>query len=253
MTRVISGVVLAAAALSAIIFLSTFWLRLLAALVALLAAREYRRIVGGRARVDVAAGIVCLVISEPMSQWDPLGVLLVFVFSGIAGIVLRGESVQVAAGEMWGLIYIGLPLGLLVLVHGFAGREAVLLLLFTVVVSDSAQYYTGRLLGRRALAPTISPKKTMEGAVGGLVIGTAFFVAAGRFVLPFAKTGMLVGGGVAIVLAGIAGDLFESRLKRDADLKDSSDLIPGHGGILDRIDALLFAAPVFYIFLSEVM
>jgi phosphatidate cytidylyltransferase len=253
MTRLLSGVVLAAAALAAIIFLPTFWLRLMAAVVALLAGREYRRIVGGSVRVDVATGIACLVISEPMAQWDPLGVLLLFVGFGIAATVLRGEPVQTAAAEMLALTYIGLPLGLLVLVHGLAGREAVLLLLFTVVASDSGQYYTGRLFGRHALAPSISPKKTIEGAVGGAAIGTAFFVGAGRFVLPFAGTAMLVGGGVAIVLAGIAGDLFESRLKRDADLKDSSDLIPGHGGVLDRIDALLFAAPVFYVFLNEVM
>ena len=129
----------------------------------------------------------------------------------------------------------------------------VLLLLFTVVVSDSAQYYTGRLLGRRTLAPTISPKKTIEGAVGGLILGTTFFAIAGGRVLPFARPTMLVGGGFAIVVAGIVGDLFESRLKRAVDLKDSSSLIPGHGGILDRIDALLFATPVFYVFLNELM
>jgi len=253
MTRVLSGVILAASALAAVIFLPTFWLRLIAALVAFLAAGEYRRLVGARARVDVASGVVALVVSEPMAQWNPLGVLLVFVGVGVAGGVLRGDSIQRAAGEMWALIYVGLPLGLLVLVHGLAGSESVLLLLFTVVVSDTAQYYSGRLFGRRPLAPAISPKKTIEGAAGGVLVGTLFFAAAGRVVLPFARPGMLAGAGLLLVIAGILGDLFESRLKRDADVKDSSSLIPGHGGVLDRIDALLFAIPVFYLFLNELM
>jgi phosphatidate cytidylyltransferase len=145
------------------------------------------------------------------------------------------------------------PFGTLVLIHRLGGREAVLLLLFTIVVSDSAQYYTGRLFGRRPLAPAISPKKTVEGAVGGLVIGTLAVVLAGRFVFPFVRVAPLVVLGTALVALGIAGDLFESRLKRAAGLKDSSTLIPGHGGMLDRVDALLVATPAFYVFLLEVM
>lgn len=253
MTRLVSGVVLAVAAVAAILFLPTFWLRLVAAGVALAAGHEYRRVVGADARVDLASALVCLIVSDPASQWNQLGLLVIFVGVGVTTHVLRGDSIQRAAGEMWALIYIGLPLGILVLIHGLGASEAVLMLLFTVVVSDSSQYYTGRMFGRHLLAPAISPQKTIEGAVGGLVIGTAFFVAAGRAVLPFAPLTTLVIGGVALVLAGIVGDLFESRLKRDAGVKDSSTLIPGHGGVLDRIDALLFATPVYWIFLNEVM
>ena len=120
-----------------------------------------------------------------------------------------------------------------------------------IVVSDSAQYYTGRAFGRTPLAPAISPKKTREGALGGLVAGTLFVVLVGqRFVA--ASTPALIGLGVGLVIAGICGDLFESRLKRASGVKDSSSIIPGHGGILDRIDALLFAAPVFYFFLDAI-
>jgi phosphatidate cytidylyltransferase len=129
-----------------------------------------------------------------------------------------------------------------------AGWQATLLLLGTVVVSDSAQYYTGRAFGRRPLAPAISPKKTIEGALGGVVFGTLFMTLAGAAVLPSGPAGRALLG-AAIVVLGIIGDLFESRLKRAAGMKDSSHLIPGHGGVLDRIDALLFAIPAFYFML----
>jgi phosphatidate cytidylyltransferase len=107
------------------------------------------------------------------------------------------------------------------------------------------------MLGRRPLAPSISPKKTQEGAVGGVVFGTLFMTLVGRLFLPL-STSSLVLLGVLVVVAGICGDLFESRLKRASAVKDSSSLIPGHGGVLDRIDALLFAAPVFYFYLQAV-
>ena len=121
--------------------------------------------------------------------------------------------------------------------------------MLTVIVSDTAQYYTGRLLGRRLLAPAISPKKTIEGAVGGFVFGALFFTASAHGGC-LASVGRPCRAGHRVVALGIAGDLFESMLKRSAGVKDSSALIPGHGGILDRIDALLFAAPFFYIVLK---
>ena len=132
------------------------------------------------------------------------------------------------------------------------GPQVLFLMMLTVFVSDSAQYYTGRAFGRRPLAPAISPKKTIEGAVGGFIFGGLFFTAVGAWWLPTVPAAARVVIGVAIVIAGIAGDLFESMLKRSAGVKDSSALIPGHGGILDRIDALLFAAPLYYIVLKYV-
>ncbi len=152
-----------------------------------------------------------------------------------------------AAATLFAPIYIGLPLGALAWVRAASGREAVLLLLATIVVSDSAQYYTGRTFGRRKLAPTISPKKTVEGAIGGMVFGTLALAVGGQWVFP-SPVWMLALLGAAISLLGIVGDLFESLLKRSADMKDSSQLIPGHGGVLDRIDSWLFAAPVYYMF-----
>jgi phosphatidate cytidylyltransferase len=130
------------------------------------------------------------------------------------------------------------------------GPAALFLLLLTVMVSDTAQYYTGRLLGRRLLAPRVSPKKTIEGAAGGFVFGAVLLAVAGAWWLPSLPPILRALLGVALVALGIAGDLFESMLKRAAGVKDSSALIPGHGGVLDRIDALLFAAPVYYVVLK---
>ena len=125
--------------------------------------------------------------------------------------------------------------------------------MLTVIVSDTAQYYTGRLFGTRPLAPAISPKKTVEGAVGGFVFGTLLLAIAGHVVAADADPAAARGARHGVWWrTGIAGDLFESMLKRSAGVKDSSALIPGHGGVLDRIDALLFAAPVYYIVLKYV-
>jgi len=132
------------------------------------------------------------------------------------------------------------------------GPAGLFLLMLTVMVSDTAQYYSGRLFGRRLLAPVISPKKTIEGAIGGFVFGMLLMGVAGHWWLPAVPLAVRFALGATVVALGIVGDLFESMLKRSAGVKDSSTLIPGHGGVLDRIDALLFAAPVYYIVLKHV-
>ena len=253
MVRLVSGLALAAAALAAILFLPALGLRLLACAVAALAAFEYQRIVS-RSQPDGTFPFVILVcwsVSDP--EGSVLGLAIVALAIAAAEVLYRNQPIGTVAVRGFAALYIGLPLGLLVATHRLGGREAVLLLLFTIVVSDSAQYYSGRLFGRRPLAPAISPKKTIEGAIGGVAVGTLFTVFAGRAVFPFVRPLPLALLGLTLVVLGIAGDLFESRLKRSAGVKDSSELIPGHGGILDRIDALLFASPAFYVFVHEVM
>ena len=166
----------------------------------------------------------------------------------------RGGPAALAtvSASLFPALYIGLPLSAMIGIRLMTGPPGLFLLMLTVIVSDSMQYYTGRLFGRRPLAPLVSPKKTIEGAIGGFVFGTALFVVLGAWWLPAVRIPLRVVLGVALVALGIAGDLFESMLKRSANVKDSSALIPGHGGILDRIDALLFAAPVYYIVLRYV-
>jgi phosphatidate cytidylyltransferase len=155
-----------------------------------------------------------------------------------------------AAASVLAAAYIGIGLGSLVAIFVYGGRGAVILLVTTIIVSDTAQYYTGRAFGRRPLAPAISPKKTMEGAIGGFVLAPLFLAVSAYYFLPAATDQTsLVLLGLVLVIAGVAGDLFESMLKRAAGAKDSAALIPGHGGMLDRIDALLFASPLFYLYL----
>jgi phosphatidate cytidylyltransferase len=174
-------------------------------------------------------------------------------FAIVVGLLAVWELVRlvrVAPAMVIALVYIALPLAALVQIRLIAGPEAVFLVMLTIMISDTAQYYTGRAFGRRPLAPAISPKKTIEGAIGGFVFGTAALVVIGAWWAPQLRIATRVVLGLAIVALGIAGDLFESFLKRRAGVKDSSALIPGHGGVLDRIDALLFAAPVYYIVLK---
>jgi len=175
----------------------------------------------------------------------------------IAALVLprwRGgrDALPLASASLLPILYLGLPIGALVAIRETRGPEGLFLLMLTVMVSDTAQYYTGRLFGRTPLAPAISPKKTMEGAIGGFVFGTLLMAVGGHWWLPGAPWPLRTLLGAAIVALGIAGDLFESMLKRSAGVKDSSTLIPGHGGVLDRIDALLFAAPIYYVVLKYV-
>ena len=273
MIRVLSGVILAAAFFAIAWFASPVVLTWIAMGVCVLALHEYRAILN-RIGISVPwwptlALTLATLATVPFPYYAPpeivasIGVVIVAVAAMIAAsraalpagtpdaaaqpAIFTSAAQATAAGAL-ALVYLGIPLGSLVGVHLYGGRGAVLLLVFTIVVSDSAQYYTGRLFGRRPLA-ALSPKKTIEGAIGGFVAAPIFLYFMGPEWIPVATAPTIAPLGVALVAAGIAGDLFESMLKRAAAMKDSSTLIPGHGGVLDRIDALLFATPVFYLYL----
>ncbi len=254
MTRLLSGVVLGAAALAAIFYSPPLGVRLLACAVAALAAHEYLTILHRDGRPPLFWPVLLLVVAvcwwmSAPERGDLLPLVLIMLGWAAFEVLWRGLTVERAAAHFLAPWYIGMPLGMLAAVHAVGGRMAALLLIATVVVSDSSQYYVGRMFGRRPLAPTISPKKTVEGALGGVVCAVAFLMIAGRALLPDASLVPLALVGIAVVILGICGDLFESRLKRIAGVKDSSSLIPGHGGVLDRIDALLFATPPLYLYL----
>jgi phosphatidate cytidylyltransferase len=152
--------------------------------------------------------------------------------------------------QLQGIIYIPVLLSYLVLVRqGSSGMIWVFVLLAVIFAGDTGAYYVGSYWGRHKLSPAVSPGKTIEGSIGGLsanlLVGSVakyFFLSE----LPWAL-GLLFF--LAIGIAGQVGDLFESELKRSSGIKDSGGILPGHGGILDRIDALLFASPVAYIFI----
>jgi phosphatidate cytidylyltransferase len=253
MVRLLSGVVLAAFAVAAILWLPALMLRLLVCAVAMLGAWEYAAVAG--IHEPVSKGLLSAAVVA--ACWLGSGVTLpradVLVAAALAWVALEvlvlGRDISLAGAGLVAPVYIGVPLGMLVAVREMGGWRAAMLVMATVVVSDTAQYYSGRALGRRPLAPSISPKKTVEGALGGLLAGTVLMATTGRMVFASRDPLVLALVGAGVVVLGICGDLFESRLKRAANLKDSSALIPGHGGVLDRVDALLFVAPAFYFFL----
>jgi phosphatidate cytidylyltransferase len=273
MTRVLSALVLIPVVVGTVWFLPPIATLALTLIVAILAVLEYGTIAEALgATVPGALALPAVVAVVIVTAWsgarpgdadfraDPrsVEVVLLTVFIAISatmmGTAVPGPAALLnVSASIFSIVYIGLPLGALASLRMAPdGPSQLLLLMAVIVVSDSAQYYSGRAFGRHALAPAISPKKTREGAGGGLVFGTAAFLAGARWVFPDSPVLLLVLAGAAIVTAGMIGDLFESLLKRSAGVKDSSHLIPGHGGVLDRIDSWLFAAPVYYIFIRWV-
>jgi phosphatidate cytidylyltransferase len=256
MTRVLSALVLLPVVIGTVWFLPAVATLALATVAAVLAFVEYARIMAAiDSRVPVlvtAAGVAAATIGvgAGLAATD---IILMSAVVATGAIAVAGGTVDPAvlrgvAASILPIAYIGLPLGAIAAVRTFAGREAVLLLMGTIVISDSAQYYCGRAFGRTLLAPAISPKKTVEGAVGGLIFGTAAMAVGGRWVFPDTPLLLLLVVSACVTAAGMVGDLFESMMKRSAGVKDSSQLIPGHGGVLDRIDSWLFAAPLYYAF-----
>ena len=253
MTRVFSGVVLAALVAGGVWLLPPIAALAVAGCVLVLAFVEYADLAKSAgipfARLPSGAAVLAAGAAVALA---PRALGLVAMAGGllIALTVLvqarRETALATVGAAAFPLVYLGLPLGALAAVAVDAGREVLLLLIATIVASDTAQYYGGRLLGRKKLAPKVSPGKTVEGAVCGVVAAAVTFTWLGGWwfavLEPLPRT--LVG--TALAASGMAGDLFESHLKRASGVKDSSGLIPGHGGVLDRIDALLFAAPVYY-------
>lgn len=257
MQRILSAAVLLPIVLGTIWFLPPIGTLVLALIVLIAAFFEYVTIAErlGASVYAVVSLIATIAAAVAMiTPGVPLDVVLIsslIVFGGIAVGMGNPDAARLreVTASLFPVAYLGVPLGALVEVRAEAGREAVLALVAIIIASDTGQYYAGRTFGRHPLAPTISPKKTIEGAVGGFVAGTAAAVFIGRYWLPMIGVLELALLGAALVTLGIVGDLFESLLKRAAGVKDSSHLIPGHGGILDRIDSWLFAAPVYYVFL----
>ena len=256
MARVLSALVLLPVVVGTVWFLPPIATVALAAIAGVLAFLEYAAIaeaLGARIprtvmAVAVAAACLAVGISVPPVELVLLSALIVVGAFAVGSGSPHPGVLADAAASLFAVLYIGLPLGAIAAVRVDGGREAVLLLMLTIVVSDSAQYYSGRAFGRVPLAPAISPKKTREGAIGGFVFGTAAMTMGVLRLFPDAQPVLATLCAATVVVLGIVGDLFESLLKRSAGVKDSSHLIPGHGGVLDRIDSWLFAGPVFYVF-----
>jgi phosphatidate cytidylyltransferase len=177
--------------------------------------------------------------------------LLIFIFGCVAlGLATRRPLLEVLpaiAISSAGVFFVALPFSYIVRVNEIErwGKQLVLFTLVLVWAGDMLAYFVGKSVGRVKMAPALSPKKTWEGALGNLAASVIVAVVFARWMHANTITMIAIAGGANI--AGQAGDLIESAYKRGASIKDSGALLPGHGGMLDRIDSLILAAPVVWI------
>ena len=158
-------------------------------------------------------------------------------------------SVEEISNTLFGVLYISFLLSYVIFIRkDEAGRQLIFMLVLIIWLGDTLAYYVGTLAGKHPLAPSISPGKTIEGAIGGLLGSFGGALLAHYWFYPSISIANSFLLGLVVGMAGQVGDLCESMLKRNLKVKDSGFLVPGHGGLLDRLDSILFSAPVFYYF-----
>jgi phosphatidate cytidylyltransferase len=205
-------------------------------------------------RLGGYAGAIATLLGMQLGgvTWLFAGVLSTLLFAFLVFLVSQSRPTFTAAiaTTVLGVLWIVGGLACLLLVRKIPefGLWAVLAVMFTVFANDTFAFFVGRAVGRHRMAPAISPGKSWEGFVGGTLaaVATAFLVLY-RDRDEFLTISESLVLGVAVAIAAVLGDLFESAVKRDLGVKDSGRLLAGHGGVLDRIDALLFAGPVAYV------
>lgn len=251
--RILSAVV-ALPILVVIVWLGSYWLVALVAIVVFLASREFysllkRAGLSPHSQLGYAWGISIIAIAAADSS---LWVWVVII--GIATIALIGffrrSSMTWAldiSSTIFGSLFIAGSLSAVLLIRqGDQGIRWLLLALLVTFATDIGAYLVGKILGRHFMVPSISPSKTWEGLVGGLLSGTLVSVLViSAMDLPIEASGAITLGVIIAVLSQI-GDLMESKLKRLAKVKDSGNIIPGHGGVLDRLDSLVLVFPLVY-------
>jgi phosphatidate cytidylyltransferase len=254
LSRILVAVVLLPVVIG-LVYLGGWWLFGLALVAGLLALHELYGMARERRPLVIAgyAGFALALLGLELGDlpWMLGGILatlfLSFVFYGLSDI--RASATTSFGITLLGVVWVGAGLGLLLLVrdvpeHGF---WAVIAVMFTAFAADTAAFFVGRTLGRHAMAPAISPAKTWEGLIAGLAaaMAAAFLILyKDRDEFLTIPESLLLG--VAVALAAVFGDLFESAVKRDLQRKDSGSLLGGHGGLLDPLDALLWAGPTAY-------
>jgi phosphatidate cytidylyltransferase len=252
LNRILVAIVLLPVVLGAV-YLGGWWLFALAAVAALLALHEYwlmARALAPLALAGYVGGALALVGAELSGiDWMVGGLLTTFALAFLLKAISEARAAATAAvsGTVMGVVWIAGGLSFLLLVRGLPahGMLALYTVLLAVWAGDTLAYFGGRLLGRHKMAPTTSPGKTWEGFVCGTA-ATVFVAFVAVYKSNFLTIPQSIVLGVVLAVAAPLGDLFESLLKRDAGLKDSGHLLGGHGGMLDRLDAFLFAAPAAY-------
>ncbi|MGD1210873.1 MAG: phosphatidate cytidylyltransferase [Candidatus Acidiferrales bacterium] len=211
----------------------------------------YAQYSAGLVETHALAGGVSLVRNAAEGALSIEAVFLIFVFGAVGiGLATRRPLQEVLPGiaiSSAGLLFVALPFSYLVRINEIerTGRQLVLFVLCLVWAGDTLAYFVGRSLGRLPMAPALSPKKTWEGAFANLLGSLLVAIFFARWMQVDALS-LLVTAGLANI-AGQMGDLIESAYKRGAGVKDSSSLLPGHGGMLDRIDSLILASPVVWV------
>lgn len=258
MSNLISRVLVGAVGLPLVlglVWLGGWWLAGLVLVAAVVAVHEFVTVTRPLRPLTPALyiGVVLAIVLARTSggAWMLGGVLSTFVLAFAASVLAktRAPSTVAIGATVLGAGWIGFGLAHLLLLRDVHhhGRLLAFTVLLTVWAADTFAYFGGRLIGRHKMAPTLSPGKTWEGFVIGSIAGVfVSFVALYDTRHTYLRVWeALVLGGV-IVLAAVVGDLFESMLKRDMQVKDTGSLLGGHGGVVDRIDALLFAGPAAY-------
>ncbi len=257
--RILTGIILAVVVIGTILFTDTFWISLLFAAVLFAATRELLALTIKVAHLPAALISALFVmlfwwslaLANPLLIfWQSLAGLTLWVLISFALPAYRHDG-------NWSLLSRVLVLGIgldllwicthdLVYLHREYGGEMLLYLFSLVWMADIGAYFSGRKFGKHKLAPSISPGKTWEGVAGGLIVNLIWIITVYQFgsAWGFGLATFLVIS-LAASLVSVVGDLFESILKREAGVKDSGKLLPGHGGVMDRIDSLIAAAPVF--------
>lgn len=258
MSNLISRVLVGAVGLPLVlglVWLGGWWLAGLVLVAAVIAVHEFVTVTRPLRPLTPALyiGVALAVVLARTSGgvWMLGGVLSTFVLAFAASVLAktRAPSTVAIAATVLGAGWIGFGLAHLLLLRDVHhhGRLLAFTVLLTVWAADTFAYFGGRLIGRHKMAPTLSPGKTWEGFVIGSIAGVfVSFVALYDTRHAYLRVWEAVVLGAVVVLAAVVGDLFESMLKRDMQVKDTGSLLGGHGGVVDRIDALLFAGPAAY-------
>ncbi|MBI5562470.1 MAG: phosphatidate cytidylyltransferase [Deltaproteobacteria bacterium] len=255
--RVITAFFLVPAVIFVVAYSAPFWLLAGVSAVILLALSEYNNLsvlparspAGDRLCVAAGAAMPSVFFFLGAGALMPAALSAVFAFflHGLWGGAEFKDASYGACFRTLGVLYIAIPLSYLIFLRDMENGRWWILFIFAVIwANDTFAYIVGKSVGRHKLAPRVSPGKTVEGAVGGLAAGAALSFFYDRYMGLGAGAMGIVLLALVIGVVGIAGDLAESLLKRGAGIKDSGTLIPGHGGVLDRIDSLIFPIPAVY-------
>ncbi|MCD4719767.1 MAG: phosphatidate cytidylyltransferase [Desulfobacula sp.] len=261
--RWITALVLAPILLWIVIKGNTLLFAVLVSVVAVFAMGEYLRIIFKNDEESISNTIkiisyivsMTLVISACLGSWEILFLIIamnllalsIFVLSRFAG---NHAIFDIIAKQVLGVVYIPVSLSLLVFIKDLDGGTFwIIWLLIVIFANDTGAFYTGTFFGKRAFSPNISPNKTIEGSLGGvttsMIVG---FIFCQIFFNDLSLSFLTIPASFLLAGAGQIGDLFESAMKRSSNIKDSGRILPGHGGMLDRIDGLLLAIPVLYVY-----